>query len=155
MFDKILGFIFSGRRRKQLDTFTKSMQSEFVEEFLKALLSLMKTMFFLNKNFRRNINNFKGRYLFKSRDNKITVAAVFDKNKMNVFEKNIDDANVTVTFKDQKALMDFLLSPNPDILNSVLKQEVTFDGNLNYLYKFAYMARRLQIISQNPQLLFS
>jgi len=53
MFDKILGFIFSGRRRKQLDTFTKSMQSEFVEEFLKALLSLMKTMFFLNKNFRR------------------------------------------------------------------------------------------------------
>jgi hypothetical protein len=63
---------------------------------------------------------------------------------MKVYEKLIDDTHITVIFKDSQALMKFLLSPKPDILNAILKQEVTFDGNLNYLYKFVYMARRLQ-----------
>lgn len=47
-------------------------------------------------------------------------------------------------FKDGKALMDFLLAENPDILGAMLHQEVTPEGNLNYLYTFAYMARHLQ-----------
>lgn len=41
--------------------------------------------------------------------------------------------------------MDFLLTPRPDIIGAVLRQDVCVDGNLNYLYKFAFMARRLQL----------
>ena len=124
--------------------FLENLGSEFAEEFLQLLLNLMSLMFFLNKDFRKNIKDFNARYLFKSKDSQITIAAIFKNNKMKVYEKEIDNTNVTVIFKNSKALMNFLLSPKPDILNSILKQEVTFDGNLNYLYKFIFMSRRLQ-----------
>ena len=66
---------------------------------------------------------------------------------MKVLEKIIDNTNVTVTFKDARALMNYILSPKPDILGAILRQEVVFEGNLNYLYKFAYMSRRLQLMA--------
>jgi hypothetical protein len=75
------------------------------------------------------------------------VSAVFRDNKMKVSEKPIDNTNIIVNFKDGKALMNYILSPKPDILGSILRQDVTFDGNLNYLYKFAYMAKRLQLLA--------
>jgi hypothetical protein len=144
----ILNILFFRNFRfiKAKKRFLDNLGSELAEEFLQLLLNLMSLMFFLNKDFRRNIRDFNARYLFKSKDSQITITAIFKKNKMKVYEKEIDKTNVTVIFKDSKALMKFLLSPKPDILNSILKQEVTFDGNLNYLYKFIYMSRRLQSI---------
>jgi hypothetical protein len=65
---------------------------------------------------------------------------------MKVYEKEIDKTNITNIFKDQSALMNFLLSPKPDILGAILNQDVTFDGNLNYLSKFAFMSKRLQLM---------
>ncbi len=62
-------------------------------------------------------------------------------------KKAIDNTNVTVTFRNDKALMNYILSPKPDILGSILRQDVTIDGNFNYLYKFAYMAKRLQLMA--------
>jgi hypothetical protein len=107
----------------------------------------MSLVFFLNKDYGRNIDDFSGRYLFRDRANKITVAAIFKKNKMKVRKKMIGNTNVTIVFKNQRALMNFLLSPKPDILNSILNQDVSYDGNLNYLSKFAYMAKRLQLMT--------
>jgi hypothetical protein len=126
----------------------KSMESEFAEEFLELLLRLMSLMLLINyKDFRRNIEGFNARYLFKSKDNEITVSAVFRDNKMEVSERPMNNTNVIVNFKDGKALMNYILSPKPDILGSILRQDVTFDGNLNYLSKFAYMAKRLQLMA--------
>lgn len=125
-----------------------SMESEFAEEFLELLLKLMSLVLLINyKDFGRNIEGFNGRYLFKSKDDAITVSAVFRDDKMEVSEKPIDNTNIIVNFKDGKALMNYILSPKPDILGSILRQDVTFDGNLNYLSKFAYMAKRLQLIA--------
>jgi hypothetical protein len=131
-----------------LKRWLKSMESEFAEEFLELLLKLMSLMLLINyKDFRRNIEGFNARYLFKSKDNEITVSAVFRDNKMDVSERPIDNTNIIVNFKDGKALMNYILSPKPDILGSILRQDVTFDGNLNYLSKFAYMAKRLQLMA--------
>ncbi len=106
----------------------------------------MSLVLFLNQDFRKNIKNFRGRYLFRSKDNRITVAAIFRDNKLRVYEKGIDNTNMTVTFRNPKALMNYLLSPKPDILGSILRQDVVIDGNLNYLFKFAYMAKHLQLM---------
>ncbi|MDL1967387.1 MAG: hypothetical protein LWW97_02275 [Deltaproteobacteria bacterium] len=148
MLENILNFILlrTIRATRLQKRFLNCIESEIAEEFLEQLLRLMGLVFLLNKDFKRNIENFNGRYLFQSRDNKITMAAIFRDNRMKVYEKAIDRTNVTVNFKDAKALMDYLLSPKPDILGSILKQDVTIDGNLNYLYKFAYMARHLQLM---------
>ena len=105
----------------------------------------MNNTFFLDKNFQRNIGDFNGRYLFRSQDRQITVAAVFKDNRLKVTEEEIGDTHMTVIFRNAKALMGFLLSPKPDILGSMLRQDISIDGNLNYLYKFAYMAKHLQL----------
>jgi hypothetical protein len=130
-----------------LDRLEKCLSSELAEDFLVILLEVMKIAFFVDRDYRRNIDGFAGRYLFRSRDHAIGVSATFRNGDLHLAEKEIADPHVTVIFKDGKALMAFLLSGNPDILGSMLRQEVTPEGNLNYLYKFAYMARRLQLMA--------
>ena len=58
--------------------------------------------------------------------------------------EDIDDWNVRVTFKNPAALRDFLFSQNQDILDSILANTVEVDGNLNYIYKFGFMARDIR-----------
>jgi hypothetical protein len=135
------------RAKRAINKLLESITSEVTEEFLELLLKGMSLIALVDGRFRRNIENFNARYLFKSRDNRITVGVVFRDNRMRVYEKNIDDTDVTLIFRNQKALRDFLLSPKPDILGGLLRQDVTFDGNLNYLYKFAYMANHLKLMA--------
>ncbi len=127
--------------------FLNCIESELAEGFTELLLRLMSLVLFLNMDFRRNIKKFRGRYLFRSRDDEITVAAVFRDNRLRVYDKAIANTDVTVTFKDARALMNYILSPKPDILGSILRQDVVIDGNFNYLYKFAYMAKHLQLMA--------
>ncbi len=148
--DKLLNFIlFRNFRAKWLmKKWLRCMESEFAEEFLETLLNLMSLIFLINyKDFRRNIEGFNGKYLFRSRDNNITVSAIFKNNRMTVSERLIDNPDITVDFRNGKALLNFILSPKPDILGSMLRQDVAPHGNFNYLYKFAYMAKRLQLMA--------
>ena len=137
----------SVRANRVQKQFLNCIESELAEGFTELLLRLMSLVLFLNMDFRRNIKNFRGRYLFRSRDDEITVAAVFRDNRLRVYDKAIANTDVTVTFKDARALMNYILSPKPDILGSILRQDVVIDGNFNYLYKFAYMAKHLQLMT--------
>ncbi|NOZ69312.1 MAG: hypothetical protein GXP46_08750 [Deferribacteres bacterium] len=136
------------RARWLMKKWLRCMESEFAEEFLETLLKLMSLVFLVNYgDFRRNIEGFNGRYLFKSRDGSITVSAVFRDNRMRVSERLIDNPDITIEFRNGRVLLNYLISPKPDILGSMLRQDVTPRGNLNYLYKFAYMAKRLQLMA--------
>lgn len=144
--DKI--FSENAATEKIFQKWLDNMQSESAEEFLELLLKGMSLAFELNLgDFRKNIEGFTGRYLFASKDKGITVSAIFDKGKMKVYKKTINDADVAVTFRNDKALMDYIFSPKPDILGSMLRQDVTLNGNLNYLYKFAFMAQHLRLMA--------
>lgn len=123
--------------------------SEITEEFLELLLNAMRLAFILDSDFRKNIEDFKGKYLFKNRDGRITIAAMFKGGKMDVEEKEIHDSDVTLIFRNAQALREFIFSPKPDILGAILRQDVVVDGNFNYMYKFAYMAKRLQLMATN------
>jgi len=133
-------------RNKWLEpSFRKCIQAEEAEEFLELLLKLMSLTFRLDKDFRRNIKGFRGRYQFRSVDNSVTVAALFTGKGLKVKERLIPDADVTVIFKDGKSLMNYLLAENRDILRPVLNNEVVLKGNVNYILKFGYMANHLQL----------
>lgn len=125
--------------------FLKCMESEAAEEFLELLLKLMSLAFKVDKDFRKNIDGFRGRYQFKSLDNSVTMAALFTGEELEVKEGLIPDVNVTVIFKNSKALMNYLLSADRDILKLLLNNEVVIRGNANYVFKFAYMANHLQL----------
>ncbi len=127
------------------ERFLESLEDKIPETFLQILLLFMKFRFMLNPAYRRNIENFRGRYQFKSRDEAVTVLVEFDNGKMDVKGTLSHDVDVTVIFKDGRALMNFLLSRDRDILRGLLNNEVTVDGNLNYMYKFGFMANHLQL----------
>lgn len=133
--------------KSAMKSFSDCLTSEVAEEFLQLLLGLMSVVFLFDHDFRKNIEGFNGRYQFRSKDGCITVAALFGDDRLEVREEEIPDPDITVLFKDGKALMGYLLTPKPDILGSMLRQEVSLDGNLNYLYKFAFMAKRLQLMA--------
>jgi hypothetical protein len=126
--------------------FIKSLEDEATEEFLKALLNLMNLAFIIDPDYRENIKNFKGSYRFMDRtgaaggEEGVNVLVAFDNGEMEISEDPGPEANVTVTFKDSAALRNFLLSFKKDILKVILNNEIQFRGNLNYLYKFIYMA---------------
>jgi hypothetical protein len=132
-------------RRRVERRFQKCLESEAAEEFLELLLKLMSLAFKIDKDFRRNIEGFKGRYQFRSVDNSVTVAALFTGKGLKVKERTIPDADVTVIFKDGKSLLNYLLATDRDILRLVLNNEVVLKGNVNYVLKFAYMANHLQL----------
>jgi hypothetical protein len=60
---------------------------------------------------------------------------------MHVHDGAIRDWDVKVTFEDGKALRKFLFSKDPDVLNSLAENKMEVDGNLNYIFKFGYMAK--------------
>ncbi len=130
--------------------FQNCFESEAAEEFLEVLLNLMKIMFFINPRYRKNIQGFEGRYQFLSKDGQITMAAIFKDGRMHVEETVIDDPHIKIIFRDGKALLNFIISPRQDIIGSILRHDVETEGNLNYLYRFGYLAKQLQLMMPRP-----
>jgi hypothetical protein len=121
-------------------TMAKCLEDEATEEFLKMLLNLMKLAFRIDPGYRRNIEDFTGSYRFKDRDGGVNVLIKFHNGKMEISEDPVPKTNVMVTFKDSQALRNFLLAFKKDILKVLLHNEILVTGNLNYLYKFIFMA---------------
>lgn len=121
------------------------LESEAAEEFLELLLKLMSLAFKVDESFGRNIRGFTGRYQFRSVDDQVTVAALFTGKELKVKEELIPDADLVITFKDARALMNYLLATERDILRALLNNEVVVKGNWSYLMKFGYVANHLQL----------
>ena len=138
----------SHKAKAAMEKLLKGLENEFTEDILKTLLTGMSLVFLLSSTYRKNIENFSGRYLFRSKDNAFSVGAVFENGSMNVVDGPVDSPDITIIFKNPAALRSFIFSPKPDILNAILRQDVSVDGNLNYLYKFAYMANHLKLMAQ-------
>ena len=124
--------------------------SNVAEDFLQILLAIMALIFAFDKDYRKNIKNFNGRYQFNDVEGGITVAAVFKDGSMRVYEKTIPDPHITVTFRNGRTLLNFLFSPQQDILGSMLRHDVQTNGNLNYLYRFGFLAKQLQLMMPQP-----
>ncbi len=121
----------------------EELYGKVTDKFLELLLGAMDLAFCLSKGYRKNIKRFEGRYLFRTADNLVAAAVTFKDGDMEVHQKAIDDWDVCITFKDPVALNAFIFSRDQDILDSLLANDVEVVGNLNYVYKFGFMARDL------------
>ena len=146
---RIMRFLFSDKVR---DFLTKFFSKKFVnqlygvatDKFLEFLLVSLDVLFFLWEDYRKNIEDFQGRYVFRSANGSVAASATFNNGDMKVHETAIDKYDVRITFKDPKSLRSFLFSKNQDILDHILENTVKVDGNLNYIYKFGFMVRDLE-----------
>lgn len=143
------GWIFKLFRRSAIKKMGSQLQEalddQMTETFLKALLGYLWLNFTIDPNYRKNIQDFKGKYQFRDKAGKVKAFVRFENGKMKFKEEISPEADLTVTFKDGRALRDFLLSPNQDILKSLLNNEVIVRGNLNYLFKFGFLANHLKL----------
>ena len=114
------------------------------DKLLELLLHVMDMTLTFSKSCRKGIKNFKGKYLFESKDGRIASSVAFDDGDMKVHHHRIDDYDVRIIFADEVALMEFLFSEDQDILNSLLENTVEVEGNLNYIYRFGYVAKTIR-----------
>jgi len=121
----------------------QQLEGEVTEDFLELLLEGMKLAFAISWDYRQNLRGFRGAYVFRTADGAVAVSARFAGGEMHVGGSELPDWDVRVTFSTPQALWSFLLSRDQDILNSILRDEVEVEGNLNYVYKLGYMAREL------------
>lgn len=128
-----------------LEKFEETLAAETAEAFLTGLFTLMKVKLAMDADFRKNIANFAGKYQFRSKDGDFGVLVEFADGTMAVHGALTDAVDATVIFKDAKSLINFLFSKNKDILRGLLDNEIRATGNLNYIYKLAFMATHLEL----------
>jgi hypothetical protein len=129
--------------RARLKTLGDELEGKVTDKFLETLLGGMDVAFALSKSYRKNIEGYEGRLLFLTADHAVAAAAIFSGGDMRVSREAIEDWDVRITFKDADALNAFLFSKDQDIINSILANEVSVDGNLNHVYRFGFLARDL------------
>ena len=132
--------------------FLETLETETAENIMEGLLYLMKTRFLLDpiiigSDYRQNIHNFDANYQFRSKSGDIKVLVTFHDGQMD-WEKSLSqDVNATLEFKDGQALVNYLFNyvilQNRDFLQSMINNEIRVSGNLNYLYKFLFMANHM------------
>ena len=115
------------------------------DTFVGLLLDVMKLGLEHSPDYHGNIEDFKGSYVFRTADDRVCKAAIFDQGGMEISDTAPEEWDARVTFATVPAFQKFLFSGDQDILNSLLANEVEVDGNLNYIYKFGFMARELQL----------
>ena len=123
--------------------FREELTGALTDEFLELLLRCQDLAFCLSKGYRKNIKDFKGRYVFCTREGLVAASATFENGDMKVHDEPIEDWDVRITFENQAALRGFIFSGEHDILDSILENKVEVEGNLNYMYKYAFMVRDL------------
>jgi hypothetical protein len=129
--------------RKEVNQLRGALEGKLIDKLLEALLEGMYFAFLLLGSYRRNIKGFSGAYLFRTADGQVAAGARFQDGRMHVLTTEISAYDVAVTFNDPEALRRFLFSRDQDILASILANDVSVDGNLNYIYKFGFLARDL------------
>jgi len=128
----------------------RQLLGEATDTFVELLLDGMELSFYVFKDddYQEHVRDFEGRYfegryLFQTTDETVVASATFRKGRMHVHRSAIDKWDVKVTFQDSEALRNYLFSKDLDIIDSIAKNKVEVDGNLNYIYKFGFMSKDL------------
>ncbi|MBM3472600.1 MAG: SCP2 sterol-binding domain-containing protein [Armatimonadetes bacterium] len=131
--------------RRVCPALAKELEGEASGEFLGLLLGGMGLALDLSRSYRRNVRGFSAVYAIRVLDPEVGRVARFDKGRLRVAEAlgPGEQATVTVTFNDTRALVDFLVAGGSDILGVLLENKVRVEGNLNYLYRFGFLVRDL------------
>ncbi len=115
---------------------------ELEESVMVLALNIMNLAFRLFPTYRKNIEGFNAVYVFKIQKRDMAVTAIFKNGKMKVQKGEVEDFNVTLVIKDTKSLWTYLTGGG-SVFDFILGNGLSWEGNLNYILKFAYLATHL------------
>lgn len=142
MIEYLLDRWLARRRRSEL---ADAVVAEAAETFLEALLGLLQVGAVVDSDVRLSVADFEARYRLTTRDGKVDVGLSFDDGRVDIDEDPTGPFDASMVFRDADAILRFFSAANPDLLALVLRQDAVIEGNLNYVYKLAYLARHLQL----------
>jgi hypothetical protein len=131
------------KARREARALKDALEGKLTDKAVELLFYAMDAAFLLLASYRCHLRGFTGSYVLRTADNKVAASALFANQKMTVRRDAIPSPTVVITFKTAQALRRFLSAKEPDILDSLLTNDVEVEGNLNYVYKFCFMARDL------------
>jgi hypothetical protein len=109
------------------------------DKALGLLLNGMKWFYVLDPS---NIRGFTGRYIVRTRDGTIAATAAFVNGHLDVWDHAQPPAQATVIFSDGQTFRSFLF--NEDILQGLLHNDITVEGNMNYVFRFGFLVQDLK-----------
>jgi len=143
------------QRRLARKKFVNQVKEEVTEEFLEILLQFLRFCSYLDEYLRQSIGTSKWKIELRSEDKDIRVLAEFENGhvkprELEPNEQVVPPANASVVFKNPEAVKNFLLPPGGlqgrrDVLRSYLNNEIRLEGNLNYIYRFGFLATHVQL----------
>ncbi|PRP96128.1 SCP2 sterol-binding domain-containing protein [Enhygromyxa salina] len=125
--------------------FIACLESDAREGLLERLFRVMSLTLLADRRCRQSIAAYDVSYVFQREDGSAQLAVIFAGGRMRILADVIAEPDVTVTFKDNEALARFLFNDRLDLIGSIVNNEISYVGNLNYLRKLAYMAKHLQL----------
>jgi hypothetical protein len=124
------------------------MDGKATDATLEALLTAMQWGYRLFPAWRSRIQGFQGTIVFAAKSpsdgaDVVHATAVFDGSRMKALCRAADSFDVKVTFRDPGSLFAFLMSRNHDIADALLTNSIDTAGNLNYVYRFGFLAMEM------------
>jgi hypothetical protein len=119
------------------------LTGKLTDQFIETLLGSMSLAFSLSRDYRRNIQGFRATFVYTTRDGSVACSAVFDNGRMRMHRDALPTWSTRIVFRDADALRSFMLSDEPDSLESILADNVEAEGNLNNVYRIGFLARDL------------
>ena len=148
------------RLSRCLKKLISQLETDLMDDFLILLLNAMRLVLAIDSDYHRNIEDgddiFNAIYVFKSNEGRMAITACFEpirilfikRQRLRVVRGASERFDVEVTFKNGKALWEFLLSKDPDVFEFIFNNKLQTRGNLNYLMKFGYMANHLKELTK-------
>lgn len=128
----------------ELKRLIETFLSNNTEAVLRYLLEFIGLLYSANYELRKHIKNLNAKYQFKFDDRDAAVSAEVRSGRLRVSTKTLADPDVSLTFRNAAAFKNLFFAAKPDILASLLKQDIIIDGNLTYLYKLAFLLKRME-----------
>lgn len=123
----------------------EELRTRATDRFLETLLGALDVVICLSPVYREtHLGGLKAKVVFDTEDGKVGATARFASGGMSVALEPVADYTVRIRFDNPEALRRFFFTPDPDVFELLLANEVAFDGNPNYIFKLGFMIRDLE-----------
>ena len=131
-----------------INRLASTLSPESMGEILETALKGMGLLFGFHSGLKEEVQTLRAVYLFATTDRRMTVTAEFSNGLLKVGRAATGPISVALIFHDIPAMMRLFAAPQPNLLHAILSQQISFEGNLNYLLKLAYLLRRVSLVAK-------
>jgi hypothetical protein len=135
-------------RESVINRLASALSPESMGEILETALKGIGLLCIFHSGLKEEVQTLRAVYLFATTDRRMTVTAEFSNGLLKVGRGAAGPINVALIFHDIPAMMRLFATPQPNLLHAILSQQISFEGNLNYLLKLAYLLRRISLIAK-------